>query len=59
MAFVDYIKYIGPGIRALGRFFSNLQEKKADDGKISLAEMMDCVGDLTEDLLKIFAPIIK
>ena len=59
MAFVNYIMYIGPGIRALGRLFNNLQEKKADDGKISLAEAMDCIGDLVEDLLKIFAPIIK
>lgn len=59
MAFLDYIGYIGPGLKAFGRLFADIKEKKADDGKLSGDEIMECLGNFVEELLKVFAPIIR
>ena len=59
MAFRDYIIYIPATIKAFSRFGKCTDRKRADDGKLSGWEFLECVGDLTEELFDIYSPIIR
>jgi len=59
MAFADYIGYIVPGIKAITNFFKNLQDKKADDGKVDIGEFFECLGQLVGEIFQVVEPIIR
>ena len=59
MAFKDYAFVVVPSIKAIVKFTKALTEAKADDGKISFDEFVECIGTLLEELFGIAEPIIR
>jgi len=59
MAFKDYVPIIIPSIKAIVAFAKGMTEARADDGKISLDEFVECMGALLEELFSIAEPMIR
>ena len=59
MAFSDYVGFIVPAIKAITNFVRNVMKAREDDGKVTIDELLDCLGTLLTDMFTIFEPIIK
>jgi len=59
MAFKDYMFLIGPGIKIISNFFQALENKKQDDGKVSISEFLECFSEMFTEVLPIVEPIIR
>jgi len=59
MAFKNYAGLIVPCIKAIVGFVKDLAEAKGDDGKISLEEWGECIGNLITKLFEIIEPYIR
>ena len=59
MAFVEYMYLIQPGLKALVGLGKNLKAAKKNDGKISLAEWLEAVQKMGEEILPVVQDIIR
>ena len=59
MAFINYAHLVPIGIKAIVNFARALHNKKADDGKVDFAELMECFGEMWKDVYPVAEPYMR
>ena len=59
MAFVEYMFLIQPGLKALVNLARNLKAAKKNDGKIDLAEWLEAVQKMGDELFPFVKDIVR